>query len=196
MLQNTLKTAAMSLLLLSFQACSQTIRAGTQIKTDTYTRTSTQINTNIKQKSEKTYDEALYLPIIDSIQKTYKKQQYTYNRDHTSSRMFYRIIPIDLYPFFCVGVIPDKKLETIHLSKITYSIYKYTDATKNEYAQVGVESYTKNGDNLPTTKIYRLHSFFFNPIAKQWEIEKDPKTVTVDLTSSTEGTYGCRTIKK
>jgi len=129
------------------------------------------------------------------VKKAYARQQYLYNKGHTCTQYIFQIIPITLYPFFCVDVEPSKKYETIYLDGFNYSAFRYVDPLGNEHLQLGVLFYLK-GIGYPPFKTYRLHYFFFNSASNQWEQEEPPREIILEITDPRQGSYGCRTTKK
>jgi len=179
-----LKTAILMILMLSINACAQSapILSKTTIKSE------------LSNDTQKTYDETKFRPIIDTLIKMYKKQQFVYNRDHVGSTYVFKIIPITLYPLFCVDVVPSKKTDVIYIYNVSYSVFRTKDAMGKDNIQVGVESYIQ-GRGCPSIKTYRLHFFFYNVASSQWEEENKAKDIILELTNQAECIYGCRSVK-
>jgi hypothetical protein len=141
------------------------------------------------------YDETKYKPIIDTLNKTYKKYQYQYALRNEGSRYYYQIIPITLYPFFCADTYPDKKYDVIYIDGTDYSAFRHLDNVSIDHVLIAVESHTR-GSKLPATKTYRLHHFTYDVFTDRWIEEGKAKEIILELTNSKEGAYGCKAIKK
>jgi hypothetical protein len=183
MLNNILKTTAILSLLATIHVYTQPLPVVAKSRAESSAK-------------ESYYNETRYRPIVDSLLATYKKKQYLFNLKSNSSRFYYKIVPITLFPFFCGGITPDKQAEIIYTYGLSYSMYRIIDDGKRDHAQVGVESYVQDGIKCPAMKVYRLHYFLYNQAFSVWQEEGAPKEILLELTNQKGEMYGCRTARK
>lgn len=170
------KRSIILLVLISFIACGGTLNAP-----------ACTLNKTVTQKIQLCPD-SVYLPIFDSLKRSYNNHKISYERSSKSSQFIYAFLPISLYPFFCMDTIIDKANKVSLYFENQYSIYSYQNQYGSICTEVAMVFYTTDSHHMIYKKIYRLHRFIYNETTGEWSRYQKPLDV-IFKASEEKGTF-------
>lgn len=137
--------------------------------------------------------ETKFAEILLKIDKIYQKKAEDYKRAYPNSRLVYRYVALNLFPYLCVTdstVLNNMKKPDLYFKDYMASV-KYWKTRESEHVYVAVVSYGYSKINRPAIKTYRLFGFTRNLIFKDWSEDMN-LTVIMTLQDQVEGIYGCK----